>query len=109
MRDGDSRGGTRIANPNRQCAVLVDAMVLSLVSHHEIRRGHFAAMKEDEPSICSPIIRRCARGGSETVMSRMLLFFRKSQSVVCEICSQHDGLAFALKEISLFERIVKAI
>lgn len=51
MRDGDSRGGTRIANPNRQCAVLVDAMVLSLVSHHEIRRGHFAAMKEDEPSI----------------------------------------------------------
>lgn len=26
-------------------------MVLSLVSHHEIRRGHFAAMKEDEPSI----------------------------------------------------------
>ena len=32
-------------------AVLVDAMVLSLVSHHEIKRAHFAAMKEDEPGI----------------------------------------------------------
>ena len=32
-------------------AVLVDAMVLSLVSHHEVRTEHFAAMKEDEPGI----------------------------------------------------------
>ena len=32
-------------------AVLVDAMVLSLVSHHEVWTEHFAAMKEDEPGI----------------------------------------------------------
>lgn len=42
-------------------------------------------------------------------MSRMLLFFSKSQSAVCEICSQHDGLAFDLKEFFLFERIIKEI
>ena len=32
-------------------AVLVDSMVLSLVTHHEIRLEHFAAMKEDAPGI----------------------------------------------------------
>lgn len=32
-------------------AVLVDSMVLSLVSHHEIRPEHFTSMKEDGPGI----------------------------------------------------------